>query len=1238
MSFSAAPGVAQADLKNGISAGVIKLSENSFKKYISFLRHSRFSFGLTEVMVVAAVLCMLPSLIFRTEVSAYYEDRGKIENACFSQKETLNILERFLGEENLLTSLKIREKLLSLSISELEALREKTSGEPGYVLLNDFIKLSLQDKPLESKISDIIVNVTPFKKPAPFLEGHKGNYYLSDLAPYAERVYFSNPEFEYSSSDLIKKDCSHWVNPEYAGNKSFQLKEELQGNPSEKRAGNMEPELLWIYKNECSRITNSIATGPRKPMPLNYEGRSIYPEVKDGVLFFRNKHRIFSLDSYSGREIWSFPREQTQSSEYYYTYSHPHPPVSGRELLVTGERIYSELSGKFTALEIKSSGFPELLWEKDLGEFALCAKPVKSDNVIVAVLINPRGNMWVNGYHVDNGQLLWNKYIGLSSYSVSASSIYKKYGDALIIGTNHGVVFSLLPDSGELLWIRRYESKEFDLNEYWLSEGFNKMLQNRNIIEYETGFMELGRDDCLYYKPRESGHLYIICPETGRLREQILFGGKYKVLRAKNSKVYVLLKEAEEDKNILKGVKLDTGEVIFKEHLIPGELKGVLYKPGNETVFKIGPKLYFFRSGEDQKTILSAVLDSESWLSYVSGQNVLLSTKEEIKFVNLKPGSAPYENTGIKRKLGLRDHTLATIEETVSQKPSNKSIEHLHSMVLSDSELFRARDFYEILESNIENSSNRKWRPFIKKLNHLYGKEIIKHKNVYMRFSGYLEGAGLIERKTYSVKKPEKIQEETGGFKATCQSLHILRHKNILNEEPDDFFFVSQNGQLLCVQENGVINWASEIHFQPNNILSVLGTSFGNLRGKNFLGSTPEIYVFRDTVIINDRINLIGLNAEDGSYSWSITQGRENLNKYRTYTPDNPDELFRKYDVDRNFLSEINILSDFIGGDLIFTRNNMIYKLDPETGYVLNKKQLRDIDEISSLKANDGFIHIYSLKTGIFYKIDSKFNISEEITVNQEETSGKNADPNIFFSENFYVFQFPHRSIIICRETGESRYEVTGNGGYDTAKALINEEWIAFVNDENLKKIRFETLNEYPEKKPESDLAVYLPEGSIKCREYYYDNDFIIIPRVDRGEIVFEKHILNPEYTVKSLGVTELYPELTDEYEINVPYMFYVGGVKDTLYYWIISVSYDLPYNKIREYTNIRNIIGKTNLIGICLKTGAVNFQHEFPKSPVGALTNYGVDLQYGLQQFAETSNFILYCFSGRLLFSSRKP
>jgi len=115
--------------------------------------------------------------------------------------------------------------------------------------------------------------------------------------------------------------------------------------------------------------------------------------------------------------------------------------------------------------------------------------------------------------------------------------------------------------------------------------------------------------------------------------------------------------------------------------------------------------------------------------------------------------------------------------------------------------------------------------------------------------------------------------------------------------------------------------------------------------------------VFGDTVIINDRVNLIGLNAEDGN----ITQGRENLNKYRTYTPDNPDELFRKYDVDRNFLSETNILSDFIGfyrSHLIFTQNNIIYKLDSETGYVLKMKHLSDIYEISAVKVNDGLIYI----------------------------------------------------------------------------------------------------------------------------------------------------------------------------------------------------------------------------------------------------------------------------------------
>ncbi len=1160
---------------------------------------------------------------------ASYENRRKLRESALTESESFSLVESLLKDGGVLTRFEIRRLLDSLPYEELERINTATTKNEKYPRLNVLSENIIETKSLEVNIFEFTADVTPLKPAAPFTGNHRGKFRISELRPFAERVYFSNPEFEYIPRNIQQVNCSHWLNPGYPGSDLS-----LPPAPAKPPSGepqNFEPRFLWSLNLPGAKRFNSIMSHARQPIMLDYEDRPVSVVVENSKVFYRRAGRIFCYDISTGRRLWIFPSSRGKTSEHYHTYRHPHQPSSQAGFLLSGDRIYAELEGKLLALRVKENGYPEVLWEKSLGEFYLCSNPVKAGDVIIATLINPRGKMWACGYESESGKLLWSRFIGLSSYAYPSSVLYSKTPERVFLGTNHGAALSLIPETGEIVWIRKYEGKSYDLYEHWFSGKFNLMLRNQAITSYDTGFMELGFDGTLYCKPRESDYVYLLEPVTGELIEKFLIdSSRYSVLRARDSLMYFLATDPASGDRSLKIVDIYAEETVFEKEVGPGHLRGVYFEGPFEMLFKAGSKLYRLTEDKSGRSLTSTDVFSENWLIDVYGKNILLAGARELECISLAPGETPGEHP----MLSVRDSILDKFGDLAAGSPSRREVTRLLREITRNSELFNGGDFYDIIKKDPEVFLSPLWSDFIQKINKFYGDYVISRDNIDLRFSGYLKGKGLYAPTPFRKRAPRESSGQ-GDFSARVQYTNLLRHRDVTgSEELPDFFFLLHYDQVLCLNESGDILWDVMISHQPwllhQRVFSP-SVPQKKLRRKRFGNIKPEIFIYRDTAVISEGLNLIAVDLNDGSYKWSITSDTDIVNEFRTWRRESSDELL-EFNVDRDYLSRVHLFADFLGDDLIVTQRNIIYKIDPETGYARATRKLDGMDELTFMQVQDGKIYVYSLKSGSFYEIDNDLNVVSEIPVNPDETFGPNADPNIYFSGDYYIFQFPEKFLVSSANKPEAREVPLEKAGYNHAKIVADCSGITVLNENGFKRFSLNEKNASFE--PE---IIFYDENMIRCLTYFSKNGNIVIPRITENSFVFEIHSCDSEHKVDTVAVLKF--DKISEFKsekpaIDIPYMFFLGQADNFLFYLIVYSRHNTNEKIVAFNRNVATIFAGINLD---TENYEIDFFHEFPKQSRSYIKVYQGDLTYGLRQFIETRNYIIYSFSGKNIYGIEK-
>ncbi len=524
-------------------------------------------------------------LFFCSYCEAAVEERNKIASLDFSEASFIT-LNKSLSQGNLLDYFKVREKLILLSYDDLAAVKERVKENGSLPELSNLLDVIL-DK-MERKESylleeDMFINNTPVLQDFPFYEGSVQDYNITALRPYAEHLYFNNLRLKYVKNDLVKKAELLWANrgkierDNHSERGSTGTKFQIQpfDGISERAV------QTWSYILSDDNLSDYLISS--RQWVKEYEESSLYPVVSGSALIMRNASTIFCIDPLSGKEIWFFKDPRDSGRSLYHTFRRPHINMHGYQLLLADNTIFTELGEKLVALTLKEFYSPRLLWERDLGEYAVCTKPVRNDNRLIVGLINARGELWVSAFNCKDGELQWSTYIGTCSFLSPPCQLSLIKDGQLFLGTNHGVLVSLRLNDGKLIWLREYKPTSYSLFDYW-----ELHFSEKNLITYDTQFLE-AEGQKIYYKPRESEYLYILDSEEGRLQEAILVDtDSYRILKIEGGRGIFLAGTDKTDKNAeVKIIDLSSGEQIYTKSIKGGALKGVFSPRRDEVLYKI---------------------------------------------------------------------------------------------------------------------------------------------------------------------------------------------------------------------------------------------------------------------------------------------------------------------------------------------------------------------------------------------------------------------------------------------------------------------------------------------------------------------------------------------------------------------------------------------------------------------------------------------------------------------------
>lgn len=858
-----------------------------------------------------------------------------------------------ISTNDTLSYLSIRQKLLSFPYDRLLRLKKGIGKNSAAGSLNRLLDRIMYEDQINNMLSfeeEIIIDNQPLLIETPFYEDAENKLSITNLKPYAEHLYFYNLKLGYRKNSLIKKNEALWINPRLVG-KSEPLK------PAEK-----------AHRLDLKKIPREVSAGFSYRLRENnqsdfffflrqwfkkYEEGQIYPVIHGNSIIIRNEYRLFCIDMSDGEEKWSFGDLDNSGQEFYQTFRHPHQNSFGYEFLLDSGTVFTELDHKFIAVKVDNSPAPQLIWERDLGEYTVCAKPIKSGENIIVGLINARMELWICGFDQAGGGLKWSTYIGTSAFLSPVSSISLVEGARAYIGTNHGVLICLDTLNGEIVWLRKYAPKKYSIFDYVLKKHYEDSLSDKGFLRYDTQFMDLNKYGDICYKGRESDSFYILNPDNGSIKKEILIDPEsYYLLRMHQDNLVFLGKDNDTPRLFeLKIINAGSGKQIYKRPIKGESLKGVYYASNETTVFKIDRTVYFLSIFGEDAELIEIILPKDGWLLYADNKHLLLEDAGDLFWFNIggklsmeprKPSGSPKED----------------FVKAVQSSAAGKDAGELRVKILSQIES-NAAYLEEIMPVIINNSKllqNPEWKGFFARLNEIYGSRVISLNDVEIRFSNFLKETGLI----HSVVSEKKKRRENAGLKnyqVQGEKIEILPVKVIKGKTPLGFFLILNLDQLICVDEKGEIIWQRKVFYNNREYSynDIVAHDTDINKGRIFAGDI-EAYLFEGALIINDRVNIIAVNVSDGSYLWSMTNRGRVLEEEKIRFK-HLGSFFRKYGYQASYLQNIFFDVVFIEDNIFVAHGNKIYSINPLTG-VCGKPAILDVEGILQLYTRGKYIYV----------------------------------------------------------------------------------------------------------------------------------------------------------------------------------------------------------------------------------------------------------------------------------------
>jgi len=1170
-------------------------------------------------------------LFFCSYCEAAVEERNKIASLDFSESSFVG-LNKSLSQGNLLDYLKVREKLILLSYDDLAAVKERVKGNGSLPELNNLLDVILDKMERKGNYlleEDMFINNTPVLRDFPFYEGPAQGYNITALRPYAEHLYFNNLRLKYVKNNLVKKAELLWVN-----------RDKIKRNDHSER-GSTDTEFqiqpfddisvravqTWSYILSDDNLSDYLISS--RQWIKEYEENSLYPVVYGDALIMRNASTIFCIDSLSGKEIWFFKDPSDSGSSLYNTFRRPHINMHGYQLLLADNMVFTELGEKLVALTLKEFYNPKLLWERGLGEYAVCTKPVRNDNSLIVGLINARGELWVSAFNCKDGELQWSTYIGTCSFLSPPCQLSLIKDGQLFLGTNNGVLVSLRLNDGKLIWLREYKSRSYSLFDYW-----ELHFSEKNLIAYDTQFLE-AEGQKIYYKPRESEYLYILDSEEGRLQDAILIDTDgYRILKIKDGKGIFLAGTNKADKNAeIKIIDLSSGKEIYTKNIKGGALKGVFSPRRDEVLYKIDNILHILRISGDKiedKEVDMALKDS--WLVGASMRFIFTADKRALSCLDISDQKYPFPEAKGSRKEYFEsiEKLKNDLKKALQLNPSDNEAAKLRKRLVAELS-FRSvplplGEIFTVITDNLDRLRDPNWREFTLALLDQYGEKIVIYRDIEIVFKNLLTEAGLLDRSPLvkSWNSKDEANKSVGSdkdFKIIADKIFPVPIKTVEGQRLPDFFLLLNRDQLLCINENGKILWSKKIFYRPYPTVNRYVNYDTDKNVGRMYADDVEAYFYRDVLIINDRVNIIALNAKDGSYIWSMTSKRDIFEKEREFPPPGIDMLYSRYGFDRAFLKNVMLHSEFLGDKFIVVHGNKVYSISPLTGYCERYCEL-DIEGAIGLSVSGEKIYIASCFLDSLKVLDAKLRLLKNIPL--DFINDKNSPLDLLFVSN--------RVVLHC---GSDLYVVDAEDGSFKGKTFIDsprEPLVETSADKILVFVPFEKIVCYSLEKDaltiawefnveSADQEVLWKYGERKTRYYFIVDRRILLPfrrnwefffacvSLDTGEKIWEKNVP---------GVKGFFYDLSSGKECQ-----------DTINFIMTTGCEEMPKKELEYYSNLISIFISSKLCTMNISNGKTIRKEKMP-SLISDRSILKSDL-------VETSERFVYVINGEILIIKSK-
>lgn len=855
-----------------------------------------------------------------------------------------NRIKHCFEEGNILDYLYLRRELYGFTFDKLSQLKEYLNKKPAYRALANLVnEIYIEKSNIYTFKEEFLLNNVPSDKYLPFYKDE--DRVIEKIAQSAERLYFNNLKLFYKSNSLRNINDNLFVNSRLALkiDNFFKMIRKTGDLPKPKPADYVLQKVVgeWGYKLKAD---NNYNRSHERALVKLYCENIIQPILLKNIVLLRNAYRLFALDLYSGKQIWSVSPD-TSDEEFYETAIHLHHIPYGYGMLFDKGIVYAELAGMLVAYDINIQIKPVLKWKNDLGEYTLATVPVIMKDILVASLINARGELWVSGFSESNGALKWSTYIGLSSFAAPVCVVpAEKTDNKLFLATNHGILICINASDGQLVWVRKYEPNEYSVFKWFFEKQFlRKNLEHEGFIEFDSQFIVLDEAaNTLAYKPRESEVLYLLNPKTGELLDEIRNDLKRYTIISMLGSGLIMLDKQDKDSIQFLVIRYPDGQVLYRKKLGSGKLLGIAYKNKKELAFKVGNTVYAV-DYNDAGVKLSEIDSKErGWLIGYKKDFIFLGEKNNVRCLDIVKKRQYFynqHNQFLENQQKLLLEINAILDGNIGTDVSNKG--HMDKRIdfLFDSlkvAHIQAQQIVPAIIRNLGKLKSNSQRAFFSKLGNLYGNEIIEYKEVSLKFDGFLRGLGLLE----SIFKKENVQ--LPGATAlknkifASDNVSLLPIKVISGTEPD-FFILSHNDMVYCVDESGGILWSRKVAY----------------REQAHDAKRIDVYLYNGIIIINDKINVVAVNNRTGGYLWSVTD---------------------KGVYDKNiFVKEgdkIEYKLEFLGNKIFLVHENKISIIDSLTGFC-SRESILAVDNIDKIFIFDEKIILITRKIVVFKKLFS---------------------------------------------------------------------------------------------------------------------------------------------------------------------------------------------------------------------------------------------------------------------------